>query len=82
MTINPTCCDCRKEIIDDLCLVMDLKQDFESCLCLDCRDKAKRLLRKFPHIQKKTVDMLDENIRITPHLEIDVISTEFARALA
>ena len=82
MIIRPDCMDCKKEIIDDLCLVMDPEREFETCLCLNCRDEAKRMLHKLPYIQKKTMNMLDANVRITPHLVADVISTDFARMLA
>ena len=80
--IRPTCIDCNKTIADDLCLVMEADHDFDTCLCLDCRDKTERLLRKMPHIQKRTLEMLDGYVCITPTIEVDVISTMFARMLA
>ena len=82
MKIRPTCMDCKGTIIDDLCLVMDPKHDYETCLCLNCRDRAKQLLRKYPYIQKMTLEMLDANVRITPCIDADIISAEFARMLA
>lgn len=80
--IRPTCMDCKKTIIDDLCLVMDQKHDFETCLCLNCRDKTKMLLRKQPYIQKMTLEILDSNVHITPCIDADIISAEYAKMLA
>ena len=78
----PVCRECNREIIDDLCLVFDKENDFESCICLDCRDKAQRLLNNLPHIQETALEALDSKLDATPSRDIDVISTSFARLLA
>ena len=81
MKIRPVCTECKKEIIDDLCLVFNKENNFESCVCLDCRDRAKHLLKSLPRIQEMALEALDSKLDTAPTREIDVISTSFARLL-
>lgn len=81
MKIRPACMECKKEIIDDLCIVFDKENAFESCICLDCRDKAQRFLKNLPHVQKTVLEVLDSGLEPLPTREVDVISTSFARLL-
>lgn len=74
----PECKECGKEIETDFCLVLTDDDKFETCVCLECKDKVAKRLASMPYLQEVIEEMLEDMIELTPVREYDVIETTFA----
>lgn len=82
ITQAPNCTVCQKKIRDDFCIVMEKTEAFETCMCLDCRDRLQKKLEIFnPYIAECLMNAVDEGEQITPTQEYDVIQSSFAACL-
>lgn len=79
--ISPRCVICEKTVKTDICIVLDKENDIYSSVCLDCRDRLYRGLKK---LSPAWVDLLmpevDRKEQLTPELECEVIDTKLATA--
>lgn len=77
----PTCKECGKEIIDDICLVLDRQNAFQSCVCLDCRDRLQSDLQNLSQMwEELLMPLVDGKEQLTPELECELIDAELAAA--
>ena len=82
ITQAPTCTVCQKKIRDDFCIVMEKTEAFETCMCLDCRDRLEKTLIGFdPYIAECLMGDIDSGEQMTPTQEYDVIQSSFAACL-
>lgn len=71
---RPECRVCGKEILDDFCIVLNKKDKFGSCACLDCRDSLQEELARIgPYWEKKLIHIIDRAEEETPCLECEII---------
>ena len=78
---RPRCTVCDKQINDDFCVVMEPDDAFETCMCLDCKDKLQKKLRRFsPYIEEVIMNDIDDREHMTPEREMDIIESRLAAA--
>lgn len=70
---KPICQECQSRIEEDICIVMDDRDPFETCVCDRCRDKINVRLKDMPYIRDCIDDYLTELEQQTPVREYDLI---------
>lgn len=73
-TYKPVCIICKKTIHDDLSIILDDNNPFDSCICTDCRDDLKENLKEIsPVWENLLLPSIDARVDTTPISRVEIL---------